>query len=195
MKNLTNKFNNITNAKIADNDSNSTLNCIVGLQLAVHPIELKEANKFIIEKHRHHDKVQGHKFSLGCFKDKKLVGVAICGRPVSRNLDNGLTLEVTRLCSDGTDNVVSKLLSACRKAAQAMGFEKIITYILENESGISLKASGWFCEDNNVGGGSWNRPNRYRDEETINLFEIKKKYPKLKKQRWTCLLHAGKLST
>ena len=60
------------------------------------PISLKDANAFVAEHHRHHRPVVGHKFSIGCAQDGKLVGVAIIGRPVSRYLDNGLTLEVNR---------------------------------------------------------------------------------------------------
>lgn len=167
----------------------------VRLWLAIKPIELREANKFIIELHRHHDKVQGHKFSLGCFNEEKLVGVAVCGRPVSRKLDNGRTLEVTRLCTDSTKNVVSKLLSACKRTAEAMGFEKIQTYILENETGISLKASGWYCEDDNCGGKAWNSSGAIvRTDFTETLFEKKKKYPNMKKQRWVRWLNNSKPS-
>lgn len=89
--------------------------------------------------------MQGHKFSIGCSENGKLVGVVIVGRPVSRHLDNGVTLEVTRLCTDGTKNACSMLYGAAARAAKAMGYKKIITYILESESGVSLKAAGWQC--------------------------------------------------
>ena len=59
------------------------------------PVSLKEANAFVAEHHRHHKPVVGHKFSIGCMQAGRLVGVAIVGRPVSRYLDDGLTLEVT----------------------------------------------------------------------------------------------------
>ena len=70
--------------------------------LTLRPVSLAEANAFVAEHHRHHKPVRGHKFSLGCMVDGQLVGVAIVGRPVSRYLDDGLTLEVNRLCTDGT---------------------------------------------------------------------------------------------
>jgi hypothetical protein len=35
------------------------------------------------------------------------------------------------------------LYSACARAAKALGYGRIITYILESESGTSLRASGW----------------------------------------------------
>ena len=69
--------------------------------LKLIPVSLKAANAFVAEHHRHHKSVTGHKFSLGCMQEGQLVGVAIVGRPVSRYLDDGLTLEVNRLCSTG----------------------------------------------------------------------------------------------
>ncbi len=70
--------------------------------LTVKPMSLADANRFVAEHHRHHKPVRGHKFSLGCIANGHLAGVAIVGRPVSRYLDDGLTLEVNRLCTDGT---------------------------------------------------------------------------------------------
>ena len=113
--------------------------------LELTPISLAEANAYVSKFHRHHKAVQGHKFSIGCSENGKLVGVVIVGRPVSRHLDNGVTLEVTRLCTDGTKNACSMLYGAAARAAKAMGYKKIITYILESESGVSLKAAGWQC--------------------------------------------------
>ena len=62
------------------------------------PVSLSEANSFVTMHHRTHKPVTGHKFSIGCTENGRLVGVAIVGRPVSRYLDDGLTLEVNRLC-------------------------------------------------------------------------------------------------
>lgn len=109
------------------------------------PVSLKEANAFVQAHHRHHRPVVGHKFSIGCEADGRLVGVAIVGRPVSRYLDNGWTLEVTRLCTTGEKNVCSMLYAAAARAARAMGYRKIITYTLETEHGASIRASGWHC--------------------------------------------------
>jgi hypothetical protein len=38
------------------------------------------------------------------------------------------------------------LYSAAARAGQALGYEKIQTYIFESEHGSSLKASGWVFE-------------------------------------------------
>lgn len=111
--------------------------------LELQPVTLAEANAFVAKHHRHHKPVTGHKFSIGCIADGRLVGVAIVGRPVSRYLDNGLTLEVNRLCTDGTKNACSMLYAAAWRAARAMGYHKIITYTLDTENGASLRAAGW----------------------------------------------------
>ena len=113
--------------------------------LTLKPVSLADANAFVAVHHRHHKPVRGHKYSLGCMADGQLVGVAITGRPVSRYLDDGLTLEVNRLCTDGTRNACSMLYAASWRAARAMGYHKLITYILDTESGTSLKAAGWKC--------------------------------------------------
>jgi hypothetical protein len=124
-------------------------------------IELAEANAFVTAHHRHHKPVIGHLFSLGAVLGDKIVGVAIVGRPVSRHRDNGETAEVTRLCTDGTRNACSFLYGAAARAAFALGFKKIGTYILASENGASLKASGWRLIGETPGR-SWSVPSRPR---------------------------------
>ena len=131
--------------------------------LKIKPISLKEANVFVSNMHRHHTKVQGHKFSIAVYDDDKLVGVCIVVRPVSRYLDDGSILGVTRLCTDGTKNACSILYARAARIAKDMGYKKIITYILQSERGTSLKASGWMLENEDAGGGNWNVPSRPRD--------------------------------
>ena len=116
--------------------------------------------------------------------------MAICGRPVGRKLDDGLTIEVARLCvKAGIPNGCSKLYAASGRIAKEMGYNKIITYILMSEGGISLKASGWDLEAANVGGKSWNSSgNIIRSDEISDLFGTTKKYPAEMKQRWSKLL-------
>ena len=113
--------------------------------MTLTPISLSEANAFVALWHRHHKPVVGHKFSIGCEADGRLAGVAIVGRPVSRYLDDGKTLEVNRLCTDGTKNACSFLYAAAWRAVRAMGYHKLITYILDTEPGTSLRAAGWKC--------------------------------------------------
>ena len=125
-----------------------------GEALALTPISLREANAFVERNHRHHKGVTGHKFSIGCTRDGELVGVAIMGRPVSRYRDDGLTLEVNRLCTTGAENACSMLYGAAARAARAMGYQKIITYTLDTEPGTSLRAAGWQCAGP-AGGERW----------------------------------------
>ena len=115
------------------------------MSLDIVPVSLAEANAFVEQHHRTHKPVVGHKYSIGCTDGEKIVGVAIVGRPVSRRLDNGLTLEVLRCCTDGTRNACSMLYAAAWRAARAMGYKKLVTYILESEKGASVRAAGWRC--------------------------------------------------
>jgi hypothetical protein len=107
------------------------------------PLHLKEANRFVADHHRHNLPTVGGKFAVGVVDDEgKLVGVAIAGRPVSRPLDDGETLEVLRVCTDGTPNACSFLYARCDKIARLMGYERVITYTLASEGGASLRAVG-----------------------------------------------------
>ncbi len=148
------------------------------------PISFSEANQYIAQHHRHHKPAPRDKFRVGCEVDGKLVGVAMVGQPVARLLCDGYTLEVTRLCTDGTKGVCSFLYSRCARIARELGYKKIITYILEEESGTSLKASGWHLEKEKCGGGTWNMPGRPREIVVHTLFGEEQKYPIGYKQRW-----------
>ncbi len=128
------------------------------------PLPLREANSFVMAMHRHHKPVVGHKFSIGAMVDGKIVGVAIVGRPVARGRDDGWTLEVTRLCTDGTKNACSFLYGAAARAALALGYRRIGTYILASEPGSSLKGAGWRLIGE-VKGRSWSCPSRPRVEQ------------------------------
>jgi hypothetical protein len=124
-------------------------------------IGLDEANAFVAAHHRHHKPVVGHLFSLGAAVGDQIVGVAIVGRPVSRFRDDGLTAEVTRLCTDGTRNACSFLYGASARAAFALGFKRIGTYILASEPGTSLTGTGWRMIGETPGK-SWSVPSRPR---------------------------------
>jgi hypothetical protein len=113
--------------------------------LSVTPINLDEANAFVEQHHRHHKPVPGAKFCVAVSQEDEVRGVAIVGRPVSRVLDDGWTLEVNRCCTDGTRNACSMLYATAWKAAKAMGYTSLITYTLESEGGSSLRGAGWRC--------------------------------------------------
>ena len=159
--------------------------------LTIRPIDLKSANKFILANHRHNGKVLVHRFSIACYDGERLCGVAICGNPLARVLDDGETIEVKRCCTDGTKNACSILYGRCARIAKEMGWRKIITYILESETGLSLRASGWEIEEEGVGGRSWNTPKRPRVVNEVTLFgEVSASYPiDVKKTRYFKLLN------
>lgn len=143
-------------------------------RLSITHIELKEANEFVARNHRHHKPVLSHRFSIGVEMAGELVGVAIVGRPVARGCDYRTTLEVTRLCTDGTKNACSILYAAAARAGRELGYKVIQTYILQEELGVSLRAAGWELAAKTKGG-SWNTPARTGRRED---------QPQQPKQRW-----------
>lgn len=147
------------------------------MSLQITPLTLKQANDLVGTLHRHHKPCHGHRFSIGCIDDNKVThGAAICGRPVARGCDPYLTLEVSRLVTDGHKNACSILYAACARIAREMGFTKIQTYILESESGHSLIVSGWLWEAD-TDGGDWNNSKKYAGTRRTDQ-------PMVKKQRW-----------
>lgn len=141
-------------------------------KLFVVPIFQDEAFAFIEQKHRHHRKPVGSVFQIAVSDGEKIVGVAVVGRPTSRKNQDGFTAEITRLCSDGTKNVCSMLYAACWRAARAIGYRRLITFILNTEPGTSLKAAGWKLIGETTGG-SWNSPTRPRIDKHPTQGKIK----------------------
>lgn len=152
--------------------------------MQIKPISLKEANDFVTLYHRHHRPARGCKFCISVIdENKNVVGVAICGRPVSRYYDDGNTLEINRLCTSGYKNACSRLYGVCARIAKEMGYSKIITYILESENGASLKASNYICEGT-AGGKMWTG-SRCRDNGVPQ--EMKTRWVKILKKEGTVL--------
>jgi hypothetical protein len=129
--------------------------------LTIQPITQAEAKAFIRRHHRHHKPPVGWLFGVAVNDGEKVVGVATVGRPVARMLDDGLTAEVNRCATDGTKNACSCLYGACRRAAFALGYLKVITYTLPEEGGASLRAAGWKLIGER-GGGKWSCASRPR---------------------------------
>ena len=128
------------------------------------PIDFADAKAFVHLHHRHHTPPQGHKFSIAAMDGEQLVGVVIVGRPVARGRQDGFTLEVTRICTDGHHNACSFLYGAAARAAFALGYRRIGTYILKREPGTSLVAAGWKVIGE-IKGRSWNTPSRPRSDK------------------------------
>ena len=141
--------------------------------LRASPLTIKRANEFIARFHRHHKPVVGHRFSIAAWEGEELVGVVVVGRPVARTVDAEKVAEVTRLCTDGSRNACSFLYGRAARAAKAMGFRRIQTYILDSEPGTSLGAAGWWLDGEVVGRG-WSCASRPRNDD----------HPTCNKQRW-----------
>lgn len=145
-------------------------------EMKIVPMTLKEANRVVLEWHRHHKPVVGARFSIGLSDGQSIRGVAIVGRPVARMADDGWTVEVTRCCTDGIPNGCSKLYRAAWRAAKAMGFKRLITYTLPDEGGASLRGAG-FRLVGEAGGGKWSRKTRPRLDD----------HPTQQKHKWELL--------
>lgn len=155
--------------------------------LELRPCDYKTAIAFVGENHRHNKPPSGHKFSVACYEGERLCGVVMVGRPIARMLDDGMTLEVTRNCTDGTRNACTILYGAAIRAAKALGYKRIITYTLESEPGTSLKASNW-AKDGSVAGRDWNTPSRPMELTQMTLFGEEVKYSTERKIRWSKIL-------
>ena len=146
--------------------------------MEIRPITFKTACEFINNNHRHHKATVGCKFCIGIYDGEALIGCAVCGRPVSRYLDNGMICEINRLCViDGYYNACSMLYGACCRIAKDMGYAEIITYTLESENGASLKASNFICEG--IAGGTHWKGVRDRGQAIPN--EMKKRWKRILK--------------
>lgn len=150
--------------------------------MRIVPITLRNARVFCDAHHRHNMGSHAHKFSVGLIKDDLTVGVGIAGRPVSRIQDDGYTLEVLRVCVlPDTSNGNSMIYGALCRAAKALGYKRVITYTLPEESGCSLLASG-FCPDGRTRAAvSWDTPSRRRNQP--------ERFPTGSKIRWERMLY------
>lgn len=138
--------------------------------MLVKPISIRDADKFVSANHRHNKAAANGKFAIACYDGEELIGVGIGGRPRSRHLDNGLTFEVYRVCTNGHKNATSFLYSKMKKIAQLMGYTKIITYTLQSESGSSLKAIGAVIEKNVEHKRQWNDSGKTkRNHQTVTI--------------------------
>ena len=138
--------------------------------LELRPCDFQTARDFVKLNHRHNKPPAGHKFSVACYDGDRLCGVCMVGRPVSRFLDDGLTLEVNRCCTDGTRNACTMLYGAAMRAAKALGYKRLVTYTLQSEPGTSLRASNWkFCG----GGGTEEHIGTARDTRSLSRWRFR----------------------
>lgn len=128
---------------------------------------LREARRFIGEHHRHNLPPKGWLFGVALWDEDKVVGVGVASRPVARGLDNGRTMEVVRTCTDGTKNANSMIYGALCRAAKALGYHKVVTYTLAEESGASLKAAGFGIDAELAPRDEWKYSGQVRMQQDI----------------------------
>lgn len=162
------------------------------MKYRVRPISKTDARIFVNEHHRHNEAPtpMSIAFAVGLEVEGELVAVATAGRPVARMLDDGLTLEVSRVCvRDSHRNANSALYGAIGRAAKALGYRKLVTYTLESESGESLKASG-FGEPVPIGARSWEKSNdpEKRPRYDRTLWGERRQAQDERKYRWERVL-------
>ena len=146
--------------------------------MKVIPCSIQRAREIVREYHRHNRPPLSGLFALGAELDGVWIGVAIVGRPVARKLQDGFTAEVTRTCTitGAPKGTVSFLYAACRSAAFALGYLKVITYTLASESGASLRGAGWQLELELKPRSPWDTPARPRMSGTVD---------RVAKRRWS----------
>jgi hypothetical protein len=156
------------------------------VSLTIGPVTKTDARRFVNDHHRLNEapNVAQCTLAVGLYDGKTLVGVATAGRPVARALCDGYTLELNRTCIEGVvDNGNSRLYGAICRAAKALGYKKVITYTLHEESGTSLKASG-FVRAHDVGSRSWHESSVARPRYDSNLFGERNNAANAAKWRW-----------
>jgi hypothetical protein len=141
--------------------------------LSLVPCSIADAKSFVGQHHRHSGVPVGALFAVAAALSGAVVGVAIIGRPIARELQDGFTAEVTRVATTGNRNACSLLYGASWRACRALGYRRLVTYTLSTEPGSSLRAAGWRVVAE-TRAESWNRASRPRVDRA----------PKQAKLRW-----------
>lgn len=162
----------------------------------VAPCTVTWAIDFAGEHHRHCDDPPGGLWAVRLCRVRRTIAVALVGRPAAQALQDGFTAQVTRVCASGIRmmpaigedpskvptvagdfNACSRLYGACRRAAAALGYRRVITYTLASEDGASLRASGW-RQVAETKPGAWSRRGRQRKAKAIE------QEPKIRWEHW-----------
>lgn len=128
--------------------------------MKTRPFTIKAARAWVREVHRHLKIVNGGRFAVAAEHDGKVVGVGIVGNG-PRVWEGTTKMVITRVATDGTRNACSLIYGALCRAGRALGYTEAWTYTLPEESGTSLRASGF--EDMGITeGGEHHRESRPR---------------------------------
>lgn len=103
------------------------------------PASLQEANDYLVGHIRQYRPMHGCKFSVGCALDGKLVGAVIVGRC----RDDAQAVQIDRIYTTGGRAAYGMLYGACARAAQALGYWKIIAFLPADRPDSALRAAGW----------------------------------------------------
>jgi hypothetical protein len=135
------------------------------VSLHLVPVSQRTAVDCVTRWHRHNAPPRGDLFRVGAATDEGvLVAVGIAGRPVARVFDDGQTVEITRVSSDGTRNATSMLYGALTRAAWALGYSRVITYTQAGEGGASLRGAGFRVVAERPARPGWSVPSRPRSD-------------------------------
>lgn len=107
------------------------------------PVSLQEVNDYLAEHIRQYQPMRGCKFSVGCALDGKLVGAAIVGRC----RDDSQALQIDRIYTIGGRTAYGMLYGAAARAAQALGYWRIIAFLRLDRPDSALRAAGWARAD------------------------------------------------
>ena len=107
------------------------------------PASLQEANDYLAGRIRQYRPMHGCKFSVGCALDGKLVGAVIVGRC----RDDAQAVQIDRIYTTGGRAAYGMLYGACARAAQALGYWKIIAFLPADRPDSALRAAGWIRAD------------------------------------------------
>jgi hypothetical protein len=122
---------------------------LLDYQLEVIPVSWAQAREFIAQHHEHCAAPVGWRFGAAVRNGHQVIGVITVGNPVARAFAGRGVVEVNRLCvrrdiaSGLAWNACSLLYGWAAREAKRRGFWRVITYTLNSEPGITLRAAGW----------------------------------------------------
>jgi hypothetical protein len=139
--------------------------------LAVRPITQRVARAWIAAHHSHLPPPVGWLMGVAVHERGRLCCLAVLERP-ARLLQDGTTACVSRVCSDRTPHAASMALAAVTRAALALGYRRLVSYMLAGQRGTSYRAAGWRITGVTLGG-EWSRPSRVRGAARQPGFKIR----------------------
>lgn len=126
------------------------------------PCTVKAAERFVAQWHRKLPRVQGAMWAVRALDDAGDVrGVAMVGWPARVWSPLAILCVLRVAVMPESQNACSVLYGACSRAAKGMGARGLVTYTLQEETGVSLRAANWI-DGGLTDGGEYDRPSRER---------------------------------